>query len=307
MRGPSRVCALAVSCIGLASCWPSGDGAPGDAAGCADLVRLPVETYHGAFEAASFVSSDGESPHLVLFGTSHVTDLEHPQFKALQSLMDEGEFAHVLLEQKPVLPPSPGSDARIVRQYSEFGFVVSHYRDEHSVLLSGIDPARELVVRHLLNAFEARQIQTAFTLRRMASSSFRRLESEVARRAYIARTLAFARAGVDPQAGGDWFETADEFLDAVDAEWPGLDLQTLNSRWFSPLQTSAQTGSHFINDVIAGESLFRSRAMYQEIAKTLARYPEDSVLVIVGSGHAYAIEGAAACLAKAHGLKRQLE
>jgi hypothetical protein len=277
---------------------PSALAAQQKAAAAADPVArcveklIPYAEWDGAKNPISrqdwVTSSQGR---LYYFPARHSTDLADPQFREIEEAWSKVKPT-IAFYEGPNRPIAATRDETI-KQAGESGFV-RFLATRDGIQFVTLEPTPQAEAKFIMQKFSPEQVKLFYVLREAMRLRERRKLPEAELRAAIAQLLE--RASRIEGIGGV-INSVDELDAAYRRYWKSPEQWwQAPSAWFDPLQSSAQTGGIFTNEINRMSSEYRNRHMYEVLAK--AALEGKRVFAVVGGNHVPLQEPALRCALK---------
>lgn len=244
-----------------------------------DRVKNPIRT-------VDLVSKS--KGRLYYFPAGHSADPADPQFRAIEEAWSKVKPT-IAFYEGPNRPIAATRDETI-KLAGESGFV-RFLATRDGVEIARLEPSPVDEANYIMQKFSAEQVKLFYVLREAARLRERRKLNEQEIRAAITDLLKRAS-----QLKG--MENVVTNLDELDAAYrrywktPEHWWQAPSS-WFDPLNTSANTGGIFTNEINQMSSEFRNKHMYQVLAKAVLE--GKTVFAVVGGNHVPMQEPALRC------------
>jgi hypothetical protein len=228
---------------------------------------------------------------LYYFPAGHSADPADPQFREIEEAWSKVKPT-IAFYEGPNRPIAATRDETI-RQAGESGFV-RFLATRDGIQFVTLEPSPQDEANHILRKFTAEQVKLFYVLREAARLRERRKLPETELQAAIARLLERAS---QIKGIGSVINNLDELDAAYRRYWksPAYWWQA-PSAWFDPLQSSANTGGIFTNEINRMSSEYRNRHMYEVLAK--AALEGKRVFAVVGGNHVPMQEPALRCALK---------
>lgn len=216
--------------------------------------------------------------HLLYLGALHSSDPAHPQFAHIQAEWERVKPTVVFYEGPPRSEAATAEET--IRQFGESGLVRFLARRDGARIERLEDPQAE--VSHVARRFPVEQVKLFYILREVARLRERRGMQEPELRA-AAEQLLRQTATIFPEFAPIIRDTH-ELEAAYRRHWtePAAWWQA-PTRWFTPMDSSAETGGIFTNDINRASSEYRNLHMYRAIAREVKK--GERVFAVVGRDH----------------------
>ena len=232
-----------------------------------------------ASSAESLLDLSTGTGRLLYFGAAHSSDPADPQFAAIRARWEQMKPT-VAFYEGPARPEG-ATDEETIRQFGESGYV-RFLAKQAGARIERLEPDPREEARYVLARFPADQVKLFYLLRETSRLRERRGLTEPQLRAAMEQMLQQVSTML-PELSAVIANT-DELQAAYHRFWP----QPANwweapSAWFDPMNTSAETGGIFTNDINRASSEFRDRHMAAALAREARR--GERVFAVVGRDH----------------------
>jgi hypothetical protein len=234
-----------------------------------DRVKNPIRR----LDLAS--SSKGR---LYYFPAGHSSDPADPQFRQIELAWTEVKPT-IAFYEGPNRPIAATRDETI-KQTGESGFV-RFMATRDGIEIARLEPSPQEEANFILQKFSPEQVKLFYVLRETSRLRERRKLPEPELRAAIAQLLERAS---QIKGIGSVLNNLDELDAAYRRYWKSSEhWWQAPSAWFDPLNSSANTGGIFTNEINKMSSEYRNRHMYEVLAR--AALEGKRVFAVVGGNH----------------------
>lgn len=228
---------------------------------------------------------------LYYFPAGHSSDPADPQFREIEKAWSEVKPTIAFYEG----PNRPIAETRdeTIKQTGESGFV-RFLATRDGIQIGRLEPSPQDEANYILQKFSPEQVKLFYVLREAQRLRERRKLPEAELRAEIAQLLKRAS---QIQGIRSVINNLDELDAAYRRYWKSPEQWwQAPSAWFDPLNSSANTGGVFTNEINRMSSEYRNRHMYEVLAK--AALEGKRVFAVVGGNHVPMQEPALRCALK---------
>ena len=218
----------------------------------------------------------------------HSADPADPQFREIERAWSKVKPT-IAFYEGPNRPIAATRDETI-KQTGESGFV-RFLATRDGIEIARLEPPPQDEADFILQKFSAEQVKLFYVLREAQRLRERRKLPETELRAAIAQLLERAS---QLKGIGSVINNLDELDAAYRRYWKSPEhWWQAPSAWFDPLNSSANTGGIFTNEINRMSSEYRNRHMYEVLAK--AALEGKRVFAVVGGNHVPMQEPALRC------------
>jgi len=228
---------------------------------------------------------------LYYFPAGHSSDPADPQFREIEQAWSKVKPT-IAFYEGPNRPIAATRDETI-KQTGESGFV-RFLATRDGIQIARLEPSPQDEANYILQKFSPKQVKLFYVLREASRLRERRKLPEAELRAAIAELLTRAS---QIKGIGSVINNLDELDAAYRRYWKSPEQWwQAPSAWFDPLNSSANTGGIFTNEINRMSSEYRNRHMYEVLAK--AALEGKRVFAVVGGNHVPMQEPALRCALK---------
>jgi hypothetical protein len=228
---------------------------------------------------------------LYYFPAGHSADPADPQFREIERAW--GQVRPTIAFYEGPNRPIAATRDETIRQAGESGFV-RFLATRDGIPFVTLEPPPQDEAKFIMQKFSPEQVKLFYVLREAARLRERRKLPEAELRAAIAQLLERASR---IEGIGSVVSTLDELDAAYRRHWKSPEhWWQAPSDWFDPLQSSANTGGIFTNEINRLSSEYRNRHMYEVLAR--AALEGKRVFAVVGGNHVPMQEPALRCALK---------
>lgn len=228
---------------------------------------------------------------LYYFPAGHSSDPADPQFREIERAWSKVKPT-IAFYEGPNRPIAATRDETI-KQTGESGFV-RFLATRDGIQIARLEPPPQDEANFIMQKFSAEQVKLFYVLREASRLRERRNLPEAELRAAITQLLERAS---QIQGIGSVINNLDELDAAYRRYWKSPEhWWQAPSAWFDPLNSSANTGGIFTNEINRMSSEYRNRHMYEVLAK--AALEGKRVFAVVGGNHVPMQEPALRCALK---------
>jgi len=228
---------------------------------------------------------------LYYFPAGHSADPADPQFRHIEDAWNKVKPT-IAFYEGPNRPIAATRDETI-KLTGESGFV-RFLATRDGIEIARLEPPPQDEANFIMQKFSAEQVKLFYVLREAARLRERRKLSEAELRTAIAELL---KRAAQIQGIGSAINNLDELDAAYRRHWKTPEhWWQAPMAWFDPLNSSAQTGGIFTNEINQMSSEYRNRHMYEVLAKAVLE--GKTVFAVVGGNHVPLQEPALRCALK---------
>lgn len=228
---------------------------------------------------------------LYYFPAGHSSDPADPQFREIERAWSKVKPT-IAFYEGPNRPIATTRDETI-RQTGESGFV-RFLATRDGIEIARLEPPPEDEANFIMQKFTPEQVKLFYVLREAQRLRERRKLPEAELRTAIAQLLERAS---QIKGIGSVINNLDELEAAYRRYWKSPEhWWQAPSEWFDPLNSSANTGGVFTNEINQMSSEYRNRHMYEVLAR--AALEGKRVFAVVGGNHVPMQEPALRCALK---------
>jgi hypothetical protein len=228
---------------------------------------------------------------LYYFPAGHSSDPADPQFREIEKAWSEVKPT-IAFYEGPNRPIAATRDETI-KQTGESGFV-RFLATRDGIEIARLEPPPQDEAAYIMQKFSPEQVKLFYVLREASRLRERRKLPEKELRAAITQLLERAS---QIKGIGSVINNLDELDAAYRRYWKTPEhWWQAPEAWFDPLNSSANTGGIFTNEINTMSSEYRNRHMYEVLAK--AALEGKRVFAVVGGNHVPMQEPALRCALK---------